>query len=46
MLKKTGTQARKDMEKFFDKKIYLELHVKVRKEWRNDVGQLRRFGYR
>ena len=46
MLKKTGTQARKDMEAFFDKKVYLELYVKVKKNWRNDATQLKRFGYR
>ena len=32
-------------EKFFGKKIYLELYVKVAKDWRSDIGQLRRFGY-
>ena len=46
MLKKTGTRARLDIEKFFNKKVFLELHVKVKKEWRNDTGQLKRFGYR
>ena len=45
-LKKTGTDARKDLEKFFGKKIYLELYVKVNKDWRKDPRQLRRFGYR
>jgi len=46
MLKKTGSQARHDLEKFFDKKVYLELYVKVKKDWRNDVRQLKKFGYR
>ena len=46
MLKKTGTQARLDIEKFFNKKVFLELYVKVKKEWRNDPGQLKKFGYR
>jgi len=46
MLKKTGTQARIDLEKFFNKKVFLELYVKVKKEWRNDTGQLKKFGYR
>lgn len=44
-LKKIGTLARRDLEKFFDKKIYLELFVKVNKDWRNDDNQLKRFGY-
>jgi GTP-binding protein Era len=46
MLKKTGTKARLDMEKFFAKKIFLELFVKVKKDWRNDPKQLKRLGYR
>ena len=45
-LKRVGSEARKDLEKFFDKKIYLELYVKVNKNWRNDGKQLRRFGYK
>ena len=44
-LKKVGTQARLDMEKFFDKKVFLELYVKVNKDWRNNEAQLKRFGY-
>lgn len=44
-LKRVGTEARKDLEKFFDKKIHLELYVKVNKNWRSDKKQLRRFGY-
>jgi GTP-binding protein Era len=44
-LKKVGTQARLDMEKFFDKKVFLELYVKVNKDWRNNETQLKRFGY-
>jgi len=44
-LKKVGTEARKDLEAFFEKKIYLNLFVKVNKDWRNDEGQLKRFGY-
>jgi GTP-binding protein Era len=44
-LKRVGTEARKDLEKFFNKKIHLELYVKVNKDWRNDKRQLRRFGY-
>ena len=44
-LNKTGTEARKDLEKFFDKKVYLELFVKVNKDWRSDENQLKRLGY-
>lgn len=44
-LKKTGTQARKDLEEFLGKKVYLELFVKVSEEWRDNEAQLRRFGY-
>jgi GTP-binding protein Era len=45
MLKKVGTEARKDMEAFFEKKIFLELFVKVRKDWRDSDQELKRFGY-
>jgi GTP-binding protein Era len=44
-LKRVGTEARKELEKFFGKKIHLELFVKVNKNWRSDSRQLRRFGY-
>lgn len=44
-LKKVGTEARKDIETFFEKKVYLELYVKVNKDWRNNEQQLKRFGY-
>lgn len=44
-LKRVGMESRKDLEKFFDKKIFLDLYVKVNKNWRNDSKQLRRFGY-
>lgn len=44
-LKKTGTAARLDLEGFFDKKVFLELYVKVNKDWRRKDHQLRRFGY-
>ena len=44
-LKKVGVQARYDLEKFFGKQIHLELYVKVNKNWRSDLKQLRRFGY-
>lgn len=45
MLKKVGTQARKDIETFFGKKVYLELFVKVEPNWRNRENKLREFGY-
>lgn len=46
MLKLVGTEARKSMEDFFGKKVFLELYVKVTKEWREKPVMLRRFGYR
>jgi GTP-binding protein Era len=45
MLKKVGTEARKDIETFFDKKVFLELYVKVEKDWRNKENKLKDFGY-
>ena len=45
MLKKTGTEARKDIEAFFEKKVFLELFVKVEKEWRSKENKLKMFGY-
>ena len=45
MLKKVGTEARKDIESFFDKKVFLELYVKVEKDWRNKENKLKDFGY-
>lgn len=44
-IKRVGTEARKDLEQFFDKKIHLELYVKVNKNWRSNPNQLKRFGY-
>ncbi len=44
-LKKVGMQAREDLEKFFGKQIYIELFVKVNKDWRSNSFQLKRFGY-
>ncbi len=46
MIKRTGTDARKRMEEFFKKKVFLELFVKVRKNWRSSDDQLKRFGYK
>ncbi len=45
MLKKVGTEARKDIERFFDKRVYLELFVKVEPNWRNRENKLKAFGY-
>lgn len=45
-LKKTGREARIDMEDFFGKKVFLELYVKVTKDWREKPRELKRFGYR
>ena len=45
MIKRVGTEARLDAEEFFDKKIFLELYVKVAKDWREKDGQLKNFGY-
>ena len=45
MLKKTGTEARKDIEEFIGRKVYLELFVKITKEWRDRPGLLKKFGY-
>lgn len=44
-LKKVSSEARKSLEKFFDKKIYLETFVKVDKDWRNSERELNNFGY-
>lgn len=44
-LKKVGTEARKDIEAFFDKKVFLEIYVKVEKDWRNKDNKLKGFGY-
>lgn len=44
-IKKVGTEARKTLEKFFDKKIFLETFVKVKKDWRDNDKDLKKFGY-
>lgn len=44
-IKKLGMMARKDIEEFTGKKIFLELHVKVDKDWRDNERELKRFGY-
>jgi GTPase len=44
-LKRIGTQARKDIEQFVSKKVFLEIYVKVKKDWRSNESMLRGFGY-
>ena len=44
-LKKVGAMARKDIERFFEKKVFLEIFVKVEKDWRNRDNMLKAFGY-
>ena len=44
-LKRVATDARRELEKFFGKRIFLEIYVRVDKDWRNSDRQLRRFGY-
>ena len=45
MLKQIGTAARVEIEKLLEKAVYLELRVKVRKDWRKDEHEVRRMGY-
>lgn len=45
MLKRVGTAARKDMEEFLGKKVFLELYVRVAPEWRDSPRMLKKFGY-
>ena len=45
MLKKVGTQARIDMEAFFERKVFLQLYVKVSPNWRENKQRLKQFGY-
>ena len=45
-LKKIGSKARIDLERFFGKKVFIELYVKVSKNWRSNQNQLRKFGYK
>jgi GTP-binding protein Era len=44
-LKRVGIEARKDIEEFFEKKVFLELYVKVSKGWRDEDKKLKNFGY-
>ena len=45
MIRDIGTDARKDIERLLGKKVYMDLRVKVKKHWRADAEQIRRFGY-
>ena len=45
-LKRIGSEARKDIENMLEKKVFLETPIKVRKNWRNDNNQLKKFGYK
>lgn len=45
MLKRVGTAARKEMEEFLGKKVFLEMYVRVAHEWRDDPRMLKKFGY-
>ena len=45
-IKKVGTEARIEMEKFFNKKVFLETFVKVEQDWRKKDALLKRFGYK
>lgn len=44
-IKQLGSEARKRMEDFLQRRVYLELHVKIKEDWRDDEGMLKRFGY-
>jgi GTP-binding protein Era len=45
-IKRVGTEARKDIETFLGKKVFLDLHVKVKKDWRDNDNLLKQFGYK
>ena len=44
-LKRVATEARKDMESFFEKRVFLQIFVKVNPNWREDKSKLKKFGY-
>ena len=44
-IKQIGTEARADLEQLLGTRVYLDLSVKVKKNWRRDASQIRRFGY-
>jgi GTP-binding protein Era len=45
MIKRVGIDARRDIEKFIGSKVFLDLYVRVDKDWRNDENKLKRLGY-
>ena len=45
-LKRIGSESRRDIERMLDKKVFLETPVKVKKNWRNDNRELKKFGYK
>ena len=45
MIKRLATDARKDLEDFLKEKVFLELRIKVDKDWRNDERKLKQYGY-
>ena len=45
MIKKVGSEARVDLERLLGTRVFLELTVKVKRDWRRDASQIRRFGY-
>ena len=45
MLKEIGSRARTDIERFLETKVFLEVWVKVREDWRNNEGELRRLNF-
>ena len=45
MIKRIGSEARGDLERLFGSRVYLDLKVKVKRDWRRDASQIRRFGY-
>jgi len=45
MIKLVGTEARQDLERLLGGRVFLDLRVKVKKDWRRDASQIRRFGY-
>lgn len=44
-MKKMATEARKDIEEFIGRHVFLEMHIKISKDWRNDENTLKKFGY-
>jgi GTP-binding protein Era len=45
MIKRLGSEARRDLERLLGTHVYLDLRIKVKKDWRRDASQIKRFGY-